>query len=128
MSGSSSHVSFTPESKLVNLSIEIVLHINSYCLNFHAKFNKCSNFQKKMHVKFPCAILENGVPSRQIVKFYVYRIGKVCALAHMARARIIPAYLNTNVKDFKLLLQIKLRFVGNYIHVYLYQLRHNLCA
>ena len=45
------------------------------------------------HAKFSCAILENHAPSRRTVKIYVRRIWKVCAMAHMAHARIIPVYM-----------------------------------
>ena len=48
--------------------------------------HKCYKFE---HVKFPCAILENRAPSRRKVKIIVRLILKLCAMAHIAHARII---------------------------------------
>ena len=39
---------------------------------------------------FSCAILENRAPLRRTFKIFVRRISKVCAMAHIAHARIIP--------------------------------------
>ena len=49
-------------------------------------------FANGAQVKLPCAILEIYAPLRRTVKISVRHIEKVCAMAHMAHARIIPAY------------------------------------
>ena len=52
-------------------------------------------FQKKngARVKLLCAILENRAPLRRTDKIAVRHIEKVCAMAHMAHARIIPVFM-----------------------------------
>ena len=96
------------------------LFSNLNCIHFHENFHKQFTSSRKngAHFKFPCAILENRAPWRRTDQISVCRIWKVCAMAHMAHARIIPVIKRkwTIIADGYLLVMFDSLVHSNFFH------------